>query len=128
MPEMPDMSSGRQLLPDIDGHGGQDIVYRWNDSEGNIHFTTEPPADGIKYTVKGYDPRANVIQAVKLPDSAAPVVPIAADTSAANEQNSSPGLEKIYDKDNIRKLFDDSNSIQQVLKQRLDKQNTAVNQ
>jgi hypothetical protein len=125
---MPDMSSGKQLLPDIDGQGGQDIVYRWNDSEGNIHFTTEPPADGIEYTVKGYDSGANVIQAVRLPDGVAPVVPIAADTSADSGQNSAPDLVKTYDKDSIHKLFDDSKNIQQVLKQRLDKQNSVINQ
>ncbi|MCG6889335.1 MAG: DUF4124 domain-containing protein [Gammaproteobacteria bacterium] len=126
--KMPGMPSGKQILPDIDGHRRQDIVYRWNDSKGNIHFTTEPPADGIQFTVKGYDPGANVIRAVEFADSDAPIESIAADTSVAHEQNSSPDLQKVYDKDSILNLFDDSSNIQQVLNQRLDKQNSAVNQ
>jgi len=126
--KLPGMLSGKQILPDIDGHGRQDIVYRWHDSKGNIHFTTDPPADGIQFTVKGYDPSANVIRAVEFADGDAPLESIAADTSVANGQNTSPDRDKVYDKDNILNLFDDSSNIQQVLNHRLDKQNSAVNQ
>ena len=126
--KMPDMPSSKQLVPSVDGHGGQDIVYRWNDSKGNIHFTTEPPADGIKYTVKGYDPNANVIQAVKSPEIEKPAQPIAADATDSSEHNSPPDLESAYNKDDILKLFDDSKNIQQLLNQRTDYQNSAINQ
>jgi hypothetical protein len=128
MPSMPDMPSSKQLVPSVDGHGGQDIVYRWNDSKGNIHFTTEPPADGIKYTLKGYDPNANVIQAVKLPEMEKLAQPIAADATDSSEQNSPSDLESVYNKDNILKLFDDSKNIQQLLNQRAVYQNSAINQ
>ena len=120
MPGMPEMPSSKQLVPSVDAHGGQDIVYRWNDNNGNIHFTTEPPADGIKYIVKGYDPNANVIQAVKLPEIEIPAQPIATDATASSEQNSQPDLENTYNKDDILKLFDDSKNIQQLLNQRTD--------
>ena len=123
--KMPDMPSSEQLDPVIDS---KDIVYRWNDSKGNVHFATEPPADGINYTVKGYDHNTNVIQAVKLPKMEVPVEPAAADLSAINEKNSPLDLESVYDKDNIKKIFDDSNNYQQLLNQRLNNQNSAVNQ
>ncbi len=125
--EMPDMPSSKQLVPSVDGHGRQDIVYRWNDSNGNIHFTTEPPAEGIKYTLKGYDPNANVIQAVKLPAIEMPAQPIATDTTDSSEQNSAPGP-STYNIDNILKLFDDSRNIQKLLNQRADYQNSDINQ
>jgi hypothetical protein len=125
MPDMPDMPSSKQLVPSVDGQGRQDIVYRWNDSDGNVHFTTEPPAEGIKYSLKGYDPNANVIQAVRLPDIEKTAQPIAA---ASSEQHSPSGLENTYNKDDILKLFDDSKNIQQLLNQRTDYQNSAINQ
>ena len=128
MPDMPDMPGSKQLVPSVNGQGGQDIVYRWNDSQGNIHFTTEPPAEGINYTVKGYDPSANVIQATKLPEIEIPADPIATDATAPGEQKSSPGLENTYNKEDIQKIFDDSKNIQQLLSQRLENQNSAINQ
>ena len=128
MPSMPEMLSSKQLAPSVDGHRDPDIVYRWNDSNGNINFTTEPPADGIKYTVKGYDPNANVIQAVKLPEIDMPVQSIATDATASSEQNSSLDLENVYNKDDILKIFGDSKNIQQLLNQRADYQNSAINQ
>jgi hypothetical protein len=128
MPDMPGMQSSKLLVPSVDGHGGQDIVYRWNDSQGNIQFTTEPPADGIRYIVKGYDPNANVIQAVKSPEIEKPAQPVASDAAGSSEQNSPPGLESAYDNDNILRLFDDRKNIQKLLNQRTDYQNSAINQ
>ena len=126
--KMPDMPSSKQLVPSVDGQGRQDIVYRWNDSGGTIHFTTEPPAEGIKFTVKGYDPDANVIQAVKLPEVEIPAEPIATDATASSEQKLPPDLDNTYNKDDILKLFDDSKNIQQLLNQRVDFQKSAINQ
>ena len=127
MPDMPDMPSSKQLVPSVGDHAGKDIVYQWYDSKSNVHFSTEPPADGIKFTVKGYDPNANVIQAVKLPEIEAPAEPVAADATASNGQDS-PGLENTYNKEDIQKLIDDSKNIQQLLNQRLNNQNSAINQ
>ena len=124
IPDLPDMPSSKQLVPSVDGQGGQDIVYRWNDSQGNVHFTTEPPAEGIKYTVKGYDPEANVIQAVKIPVVEKPAEPIA---DGAGGQNVPPAPENVYTKEDIQKLIDDSKNIQQLLNQRFENQNSAIN-
>ena len=122
--KMPDMPSSNRMVPSVDGQGGQDIVYRWNDSQGNVHFTTEPPAEGIKYTVKGYDPEANVIQAVKIPVVEKPAEPIA---DGAGGQNVPPAPENVYTKEDIQKLIDDSKNIQQLLNQRFENQNSAIN-
>jgi hypothetical protein len=127
MPDMPGMSSSKQLVPSVGDHAGKDMVYQWYDSKSNVHFSTEPPADGIKFTVKGYDSNANVIQAVKLPEIEAPAEPVAADATASNGQDS-PGLENTYNIEDIQKLVDDSKNIQQLLNQRLNSQNSAINQ
>jgi hypothetical protein len=127
MPDMLDMPSRKQLVPSVGDHAGKDMVYQWYDSKSNVHFSTEPPADGIKFTVKGYDSNANVIQAVKLPEIEAPAEPVAADATASNGQDS-PGLENTYNREDIQKLIDDSKNIQQLLNQRLNSQNSAINQ
>jgi hypothetical protein len=126
--KMPDLPGSKQLVLSVDGQGRKDIVYRWNDSEGAIHFTTGPPAEGIKFTLKGYDPNANVIQAVKLPEIELPAEPVATDETASSEQNSPPDLESTYSKDGILKLFDDSKNIEQLLNQRFNNQNSTINQ
>ena len=69
--KMPEVS-----LPDMPGSGNNgiavigkpDLIYEWKDKEGNLQFSNMPPAEGIEYTVKEYDPNTNVIQAVKIPD------------------------------------------------------------
>jgi hypothetical protein len=115
MPDMPGMSSSKQLVPSVGDHAGTDMVYQWNDSQGNVHFSTEPPADSIKFTVKGYDSNANVIQAVKLPEIEAPAEPVAADATASNGQDS-PGLENTYNIEDIQKLVDDSKKTEELFK------------
>jgi len=128
MPSLPDMSSSKQLVPSVEGLGAPDIVYRWNDSEGNIHFTSDPPADGIAFTLKGYDPNANVIQAVKPPVVESPEPSIATDTAAAGEPNSPQDIGNTYTKDEIQNLFEKTDNIQQLLNQRFKNQNSAINQ
>jgi hypothetical protein len=38
--------------------------YKWIDIEGNVQFGNNPPAHGIEYTVKKFNPNENVIPAV----------------------------------------------------------------
>ena len=62
VPELPDSVK----LPELETNSkNKDIVYQWRDEKGMLHFTSEPPPVGTKYTVKGYDPKANLIQSVK---------------------------------------------------------------
>ena len=123
--KMPDMPGSDSLLP-TDGAGSrEDVFYRWNDAKGNVHFTTEPPPDGIEYAVKGYNPDTNLIQAVEIPVEEPPppaVEPVSEDKSSAQ------GLDNPYNKDKIQKLLDDSKNIEKLLNQRFEDQNSAVNQ
>ncbi len=41
-------------------------IYKWIDIDGNLHLSSSPQAENIKYTVKGYDPNQNLIQAVSV--------------------------------------------------------------
>ena len=125
----PDMPGSDRLLPTGAGASREDIFYRWNDAGGNVHFTTEPPSDGIEYTVKGYNPDANVIRAVELPaEELVGESPASATEPASMGMSSAQDVGNPYNKDNIQKLFDDSRNVEQLLNQRFNNQNSAVNQ
>ena len=125
MPDLPGLPSGKNLVTSVNGSAGMDVFYKWYDAEGNVHFTTEPPTDGVDYTTKEFDPDANVIQAVEVPDpettTAKPATAAPREVSSKNEQPN------VYDADQIKKLFGDTENIEKLLQQRMDNQNSALN-
>jgi hypothetical protein len=127
--KMPDMLRSDKLLPTNGGSSREDVFYRWNDAKGNVHFTTEPPPDGIKYTVKGYNPDTNLIQAVEIPVEE-PVVesPPPGSGPASENKSSAQDPDSPYSKDNIQKLFDDTRNLEQMFNQRNKNLNSAANQ
>jgi len=125
MPDLSEWFTSKKITPANDNDlSGKDIFYKWYDSEGNIHFTSEPPPDGIEYTRKGFDPDANVIQAVKIP---------AKESTAAKEttpvQEKSVGPEESvnpYSAERIKKLFEDSKNLEKLLDQKAKNQESAL--
>jgi hypothetical protein len=127
--KMPEMMSSDKLLPTTGGGSREDVFYRWNDAKGNVHFTTEPPPDGIEYTMKGYNPDTNLIQAVAIPVEESVVEsPPPGSEPASENRSSAQDLDSPYNKDNIQKLFDDTRNLEQMFKERFNNQNSAVNQ
>jgi hypothetical protein len=128
LPDLAGMPSSKRLLPSGNGSVGVDVFYKWYDGEGNVQFTTEPPAAGIEYTVKEFDPDANVIQSVRLPSGdSSTEAPAMAPSSSPGELKSLQDLGNPYDKDNIKKLFEDAAGMQKQLQQRLDNQSSDIN-
>ena len=126
MPDLPDFFGSKKITPSSDDDlSGKDIFYKWYDSEGNIQFTTEPPADGIEYTRKGFDPDANVIQAIEIPAREAKVV----ESAPVQEKPAGPedGVNP-YSADSIKKLFEKTENIEKLLNQRAKDQESALNQ
>ncbi len=111
-------------LPSNDS-SNQDIVYQWYDAEGNLNFTTQPPPEGIQYTVKGYDPRTNLIQSVKIEEEA---------EVSDSEQNdnaevkSASDIGSPYSPDKIEKLFNDSKNVEKLLNDRMKRQEALIGQ
>ena len=122
LPKMPDASS---IGSADDSLRGKDIFYKWYDAQGNVQFTTEPPAEGIEYTVKGFDPDTNLIQAVEMPEPEP-----APDESSPNEQKAGePGVTgNPYSRESIDKLYEDAKNIEKVLQQRFQDQESTLNQ
>jgi hypothetical protein len=126
MPDLSGFFGSKKITPSSDDDlSGKDIFYKWYDSEGNIQFTTEPPPDGVEYKLKGFDPDANVIQAVKIPakESTAEESTPVQEKSAGPEDGVNP-----YSADHIKKLFDDTKNIEKLLNQRAKDQESALNQ
>ncbi len=122
MPDLPDVGT---ITPSVEGLGGKDIFYKWYDADADVQFTTEPPPDGIEYTIKGYDPNTNVIQAVKLPEKKAEAK---AQVSSQKKTGSAVETGSPYSKEGIKKLFEDAKNIEKQLNQRMQNQESAINQ
>jgi hypothetical protein len=129
MPKMPKFSQafeGSEPIPGDDSDlSGKDLFYQWYDAQGNVQFTTEPPAQGIEYTIKGFDPNTNVIQAVKKPPEQDPM-----DEADTDEQKSakSDDFGNPYSGDSIKKLLDDARNVEKLINQRFKDQESALNQ
>jgi hypothetical protein len=109
---MPDFSflnnSGSGKPPKTRQPMSQVTIYKWTDAEGNPQFGSSPPAEGIEYTEKQYDPNENVIPAV-------------ATDSSNRRQESEPVLPRsnseavdfgdIFSPEVIVKLFEDANNV-----------------
>jgi hypothetical protein len=130
LPELPKLSSGKNLIPAKVGSGGVDTFYKWYDTKGNVQFTTEPPPDGVEYTVKQFDPNTNVIQAVELPADDADVA-TSAGANAVSEKSppekAEQDLPSPYSKESIEKLFEDARNIKDLMNQRTNSQNDTIN-
>jgi len=125
MPDLPKISGANNSAPLDEDLSGKDVFYKWYDSNGNIQFTSEPPPKGVEYTLKGFDPNTNVIQAVKAPPKES------SSEESTPVQNKSTDPEEIgnpYSPDSIKKLFEDTKNIEKLLQQRSQDQDSQVNQ
>ncbi len=121
VPELPDSVK----MPELESQpGGKDIVYQWRDENGMLHFTSDPPPAGMKYTVKGYDPNANLIQSIE------PEPEVVADTSSAGPDQNQISLDvgNPYSPENVKKLVDDAKQIQKILNDRYKQQEAIMGQ
>jgi hypothetical protein len=131
--KMPDISlpkvASDAKLPKLPGadSANKDLVYQWHDAEGNLNFTSQPPPEGIEYTVKGYDPRTNLIQSVQLEEE-----PEASESDS--EQNDGAlvkGTSEIgnpYSPEKIEKLFNDAKNVEKLLNDRMKQQEAMIGQ
>lgn len=120
LPEVPDGLK----LPNAGATGKrQDIIYKWRDAKGELHFTSSPPPKGIEYEAKGYDPNANLIQSIEIKHEEA-VAPVAEQP----QQNESKGIGNPYSPEKIEKLFKDAENVQKLLDDRMKQQEAMFGQ
>ena len=104
---------------------GNEVIYKWIDSEGNLQFSNSPPPEGIEYSVKDYDPNLNVIQAVEV-ELDEPVEVLESDHK--KKVTNVEDIGNPYSADKIEKLFEDANNIEKLLNQRLNNQEALIGQ
>ena len=119
MPDLPNFSGNTIQVGSDEDLGGKDIFYKWYDAEGNVQFTTEPPPEGVEFTLKGFDPNANVIQSVKLPAEENETEEA---NSTARKSDNRGDIGNPYSADAIKKLFEDTKNIEKLLQQRVQDQ------
>ena len=128
-PKIPDLSDLSLPKSDDESDGekvdGKDIFYKWYDANGQLQFTTSPPAQGIEYTVKGFDPNTNVIQAVKVKKEVEPVNEGVSEKQP-DKKISADDVGNPYSKESVEKLFDDAQNIEKLLNDRIKKQQSAI--
>ena len=105
--------------------GGKDVIYKWTDAEGNLQFSNSQPPEGVEYTLKGYDPNLNVIQAVET-QTASPEEVSASESK--KKVTSAKDIGSPYSVERIEKLFEDANNIENLLNQRLNNQAAEIGQ
>jgi hypothetical protein len=109
LPELPDTPS----LDTDDEKARVTKVYKWQDKDGEWHFSNHPPAEGVARKVIIYRSDTNVIQSPKTsPKPAKPSQP-----SGEPETTASP-LMPITDPDKVKKLMDDAKNIENLLQDR----------
>jgi len=131
MPDLglPDLPEGVDM-PAVDlpaGDSGQDIVYKWRDAEGNLHFTSQPPPEGIEYETKGYDPQANLIQSVK-PEPKQEKESASAEPSDTSQVNKNSDIGNPYSPEKVEKLYKDAQNVQKLLNERFKQQEAIIGQ
>ena len=118
LPEIPDSVKNTGLNP---VSGSVDVIYQWKDEKGELHFSSTPPPDGVKFTSKGYDPNTNLIQSVKIQEE-----------TAQPEAEQQPEIKKAsdignpYSPEKVEKLIKDAQNIEKLLNDRLKKQEALI--
>jgi hypothetical protein len=124
LPKIPDSKPPASISK---GMTGKDIIYQWRDAEGNLNFTTQQPPAGIEYSVKGYDPRTNLIQSVKIEEE--PEVSVT--DSEQNDRVQVKGASDIgnpYSPEKVEKLFNDAKNVEKLLNDRMKQQEAMIGQ
>ena len=103
---------------------GKDIVYKWRDEKGELHFSSSPPPEGFEYTAKGYDPNTNLIQSLPVQSEATREIGAAEQKGeiAVNEDAAEDEIGNPYSPEKVKKLMKDAKNIQKMLDDRFKQQ------
>lgn len=118
MPEMPEVEVPEIALPGSEEQAREAhqpvSLYRWQDSEGGVQFSNEPPPEGMAYQRVEVNPDANLLQAPP------PAVDDENDASQARP-SSSPSMPSplTVSPGEALQLIEDAHEIREMSEQRL---------
>lgn len=98
-------------------------IYKWQDENGQIHLTSEQPAEGIDFETVKLQNDVNVVPSVTTNSNEAGII----EEPDTNESNSALSLNNIYSPDKIKQLKQDAEAVRDQLNQRTDIQNELLN-
>ncbi len=104
---------------------GKDVIYKWTDANGNLQFSNNRPPEGVVFTLKGYDPNLNVIQAVETRPTSPEAVP---ELESKKKVTNAKDIGSPYSIEKIEKLFEEANNIENLLNQRMEHQAAEIGQ
>lgn len=85
------------------------LVYKWRDSDGHTHYTSDPPPQGVQSEMLSLRPGTNVVPTIKPPQPSKQV------TKPKIEKDS---LGSVYSPANVRQLIEDARNVQNILNER----------
>ena len=126
-----DLKFSELSLPEIPGavknsvpnSGSVDIIYKWKDDKGELHFSSSPPPEGTEFTSKGYDPNTNLIQSVETQVE----VLEQPDADGTSQIKKASDIGNPYSPAKVDKLIKDAQNIEKLLNDRLKKQEALLN-
>lgn len=111
------LSKIRSMAEELDNTDGKTtIVYKWQDADGEWHFSNIPPPEGVASQVQTYRADTNVIQAPRPPKATVTPAP-ANNAPPAVPDTGIPGLPA---PDKAKKLMDDARAVQELNNDRMD--------
>ncbi len=88
-------------------------IYRWQDTQGQWHFSNTPPGHGQPYEIQRIDPATNLVQSVPLSQAK----PVDGGQPESQPQAGEPGSNP-YSARSIKNLMDKSNAIRDQMNSR----------
>jgi hypothetical protein len=116
MPKIPDVSLPNVSLPlSEDKPAATPVtVYKWQDAEGNWHFSNEPPPAGIPYESSEVDPNANLIQGV----NSSPAATAEETQSKRNSDKTDKEVVFGYTPEKVGEMMEKTRNVKKALEQR----------
>lgn len=105
---------------EINSSSDSQMLYKWTDDNGNVHYSTEPPSQQKTARKISVDPNVNVMKAFK--PTKPPVGDLQNNGSASG--NDIPGptekvtLTSAYNPKAVKKLIDDAKGVQSLVDER----------
>lgn len=110
---IPNLSLNKESITNF-ASGGKQTVYKWVDENGVTQYSAEAPSADQQVKTLELDPNTNIVQGVQMPED------------EKEESSSKPAMSMptgpVYSPESIKKLVDDAKNIENLLQERMDKQ------
>jgi len=117
-----------QIRSMTEGLGNADskttTVYKWQDADGEWHFSNTPPPQGVASQMQTYRADTNIIQAPQQPQEPTAVTPAPANSAPPIEPD--PGIPGLPSPAKAKKLLDDARAVQDLNNNRMDVLNRQI--